>query len=83
MGELLSGSVRREVAPFAPNSKLLDACRRTVKTNRSPLRLTGAQKPRRKMSTFWSRSSSSIPAPVNSDSGSFFSVPRTLPYRGR
>jgi len=40
MGELLSGSVRREVAPFAPNSKLLDACRRTVKTNRSPLRLT-------------------------------------------
>src|SRR5437899_9175818 len=36
MGELLSGSVRREAAPFARNSRLLDPCRNTVKTNRSP-----------------------------------------------
>jgi hypothetical protein len=36
MGELLSGSVRREVAPFAGNSRLLDPFRKTVKTNRSP-----------------------------------------------
>jgi hypothetical protein len=36
MGELLSGSVRREVAPFARNSRLPDPCRNTVKTNRSP-----------------------------------------------
>lgn len=36
MGELLSGSVRREVAPFAGNSSLLDPFRKTVKTNRSP-----------------------------------------------
>jgi len=36
MGELLSGSVRREAAPFARNSGLLDPCRNTVKTNRSP-----------------------------------------------
>jgi len=33
---VLSGSVRREVAPFVSNSKPLDAIRRTVKTNRSP-----------------------------------------------
>ena len=43
---------------------------------------TGAPKPRCLMSILRSQSSSPPPPPANSDSGSFFWVPATLPYRG-
>jgi len=80
MGELLSGSVRREVAPFARNSRLLDPCRKTVKTNRSPF-IDRCPKAAMQDVDLPEPVILAPPLPANSDSGSCFWVPPPLPYR--